>query len=181
MAKKSGKRGKDTPIRELSAELMQMFDGLFGNCIENDGIFRSVADNIGVVASKVIVETALEGGVDEEDTDGVLHFVSTIAENIPKEAVSGLLVSLNALNHEVSCGDYPGFGTFCYYEPLNQVYLSYRLPVKLDDPGAQYDNIRSYLTVLYDELDMFVDFIMFSIADPGRVDITDYMEYLDEV
>ena len=181
MAKKTVKAEGDTAVKELSRELKRLITDIFGNCSETDGMFRTVADGLGVVNSQVIVDAALEGGTDEDDPFSLLHFVATIAENIPDAALPDLRISLNDLNHEVSCGAYPGFGTFCYYEPLNQIYLSYRLPVSFKDLKTQYGNIRFYLTGLYDQLDLFVDYIMFAIASPGSVSITDYMSYLDKV
>ena len=55
------------------------------------------------------------------------------------------------------------------------------MPVNLLQIEAEYDNIRYYLGMLYDQLDMFEDFIMFAINNPGGMTIADYMGYLDEV
>lgn len=178
MAKKNTE--KDT-IKELSKALTEMFNELFGECFEQDGVLRARANNLGVVNGQAIVEVMLEGGLREEAPYGVLHFHTTLAENIPEEALADLLISLNGLNHVINAGAFPGFGSFCYYEPLEQVYLSYRMPVNLLQIEAEYDNIRYYLGMLYEQLDMFEDFIMFAINNPGGMTISDYMGYLDEV
>ena len=178
MAKKTT---ENDPIKELSKVLSEMITELFGECYDQDGVLRARAENLGVVNGKAIVEVMLEGGLREEAPYGVLHFHTTLAENIPEEALADLLISLNGLNHVINAGAFPGFGAFCYYEPLEQVYLSYRMPVNLLQIEAEYDNIRYYLGMLYDQLDMFEDFIMFAINSPGGMTIADYMGYLDEV
>ena len=178
MAKKVN---ETNPVKELSKTLQEMMTELFGGVAEEDGVLRSVAEHMGVVNADVMVEVALEGGIREEAPYGVLHFHTTLAENIPEEALADLLISLNGLNHVINAGAYPAFGSFVYYDPLAQVYLSYRMPVNLNQIEAEYDNIRYYLGVLYDQLDLLVDFIMFSITNPGGMTIGDYMEYLDEV
>lgn len=169
------------PVKELSKTLQEMMTELFGAVEEEDGVLRSVAEHMGVVNADVMVEVALEGGIREEAPYGVLHFHTTLAENIPEDALADLLISLNALNHVINAGAYPAFGSFVYYDPLAQVYLSYRMPINLNQIDADYDNIRYYLGALYDQLDLFVDFIMFCIANPGGMSIGDYMEYLDAV
>ena len=178
MAKKVN---ETNPVKELSKTLQEMMIELFGGVAEEDGVLRSVAEHMGVVNADVMGEVALEGGIREEAPYGVLHFHTTLAENIPEEALADLLISLNGLNHVINAGAYPAFGSFVYYDPLAQVYLSYRMPVNLNQIEAEYDNIRYYLGVLYDQLDLLVDFIMFSITNPGGMTIGDYMEYLDEV
>ncbi|MCR4597357.1 MAG: hypothetical protein K5673_11305 [Lachnospiraceae bacterium] len=178
MAKKAA---ETNPISELSKALQEMMTELFGECIENDGVLRAHAEHMGVANATAIVDVMLEGGLREEAPYGVLHFHTTLAENIPEESLADLLISLNNLNHVISAGAFPGFGAFAYYDPLQQVYLSYRMPVNLNQIEAEYDNIRYYLGCLYDQMDLFMDFVMFSIVNPGGMSITDYMDYLDEI
>jgi hypothetical protein len=144
-------------------------------------MYRSIIDHLGVVDGSAIFEVLLTGGMNPEAPYGVLHFHITLAENIPDESLANLLISLNSLNHVISAGAFPGFGNFCYYEPLKQVYMSYRMPVNLNQIEAEYDNIRYYLGVIYEQLDILLDFIMFAIMDPGGMTIGDYMEYMDSV
>ncbi|MBQ9333142.1 MAG: hypothetical protein IJS12_02295 [Lachnospiraceae bacterium] len=178
MAKKSN---ETNAISELSTVLKEMMNELFGECLENDGVLRAHAEHMGVTDATAIVDVMLEGGLREEAPYGVLHFHTTFAENIPEESLADLLISLNGLNHVISAGAFPGFGTFAYYDPLKQVYLSYRMPVNLNQIEAEYDNIRYYLGCLYDQMDLFMDFVMFSVVNPGGMSIVDYMDYLDEV
>ena len=178
MAKKAN---ETNPISELSTALKEMMTELFGECLENDGVLRAHVEHLGVTDADALVDVALEGGLREEAPYGVLHFHTTFAEHIPEEALADLLISLNGLNHVISAGAFPGFGTFAYYDPLEQVYLSYRMPVNLNQIEAEYDNIRYYLGCLYEQMDLFMDFIMFSIVNPGGMRLVDYMDYLDEV
>ena len=178
MAKKAA---ETNPIIELSKALQEMMTELFGECTENDGVLRAYAEHMGVSDSTAILDVMLEGGLREEAPYGVLHFHTTLAENIPEESLADLLISLNNLNHVINAGAFPGFGAFAYYDPLQQVYLSYRMPVNLNHIEAEYDNIRYYLGCLYDQMDLFMDFVMFSIVNPGGMSIADYMNYLDEI
>ncbi|MBE5913407.1 MAG: hypothetical protein E7274_05055 [Pseudobutyrivibrio ruminis] len=168
-------------IGMLSKELKKMMRELFGEVLENDGVLRSRVNHLGVTDAAAIVDVMLEGGLREEAPYGVLHFHTTFAENVPEESLADLLIALNGLNHVVSAGAFPGFGTFAYYDPLEQIYLSYRMPVNLNQIEAEYDNIRYYLGCLYEQMDLFMDFLMFTIVNPGAMTIGDYMEYLDEM
>ncbi len=182
MAKKAEKEFKvEDQIKALDTALREMFSELFGECLDIEGVIRARVEHMGVTDSTAIVDAVLEPGLRQEAPYGVLHFVVTLAENIPDESLADLLISLNGLNHVVGAGSYPGFGSFCYYEPLNQVYLNYRMPVNLMQLEGEFDNIRYYLGTLYDQLDIFTDFIMFTLANPGSMDISDYMQYLDDV
>ena len=72
-----------------------------------------------------------------------------------------MLAGLNDLNTAISAGAFPSFGCFGYYAPLKQVYLSYRMPVNPDVLNEEYENIRYYLATLYEQLDLFADYIIF--------------------
>ena len=172
---------QDNQIKEIEKNIKEMLTEMFGDCIEQDGVMRTMADHMGVVDAKVFVEAMLESGFRKDAPYGVLHFHCTFAENIPDEVVPNLLISLNELNHVINAGAFPGFGCFCYYAPLKQIYLSYRMPVNLLKIDAEYDNIRYYLGSLYDQMDILVDFIIFAITNPEGMNINAYLEYLDEV
>ena len=181
MATKKTKEAEKKPVQELLRMLHDTFEEMLGECTGDDGVIRAKVDNIGVLGAQVIVEVMLEGGLQETAPRGVLRFHTILAENVPEESVADLLIALNALNHAMCAGACQGFGVFCYYEHLNQVYLGYRMPVNLTQIEANYDNIRYYLTVLYEQLDVFIDFIMFTLTSPGSMDISEYMSYLNEV
>ena len=171
----------ENAVNRLSSEIQNIMMELFGECADNDGILRAHVKNLGVTDSSAIIEVLLEGGLREEVPYGILHFHTTIAENIPEESLADLLISINGLNHVINAGAFPGFGAFAYYDPLSQVYLSYRMPVNLENIDTEFDNIRYYMATLYEQIDLFADFIMFAIVNPGGMSISDYMDYLDEV
>ena len=178
MAKLEGTNG----IEQLSDALHEIITNLYGECLDIDGMLRSRLTHMGVSDSGVVVDVLLEGGLREDAPYGVLHFHSTLAQDIPDEALPNVLIALNDLNHVICAGAFPGFGCFAYYEPLSQVYLSYRLPVNLNDVDTELDNIRFYLASLYDQMDLFVDYILFVINnDEDSMTIEDYMDYLDQL
>jgi hypothetical protein len=179
MAKK--KVEKADPIQSLSNELMSILEEFFGNCEDRDGVYRTMINHLGVVDGSAIFEVMLTEGMNPEAPYGVLNFHITLADNVPDEALANLLISINSLNHVISAGAFSGFGNFCYYEPLKQVYMSYRMPVNINNIEGEYDNIRYYIAIVYEQLDILLDFIMFAIMDPGGMTIGDYMEYLDSV
>ncbi len=167
-------------------EFMKAVEGsmkeLFGNCQEDDLILRSVAEHMGVVDSTVIVEAVLESGLNPEEAPyPVLHFHSTLAQNIEEDNLRDILYSVSELNDVINVGGFPAFGCFSYFPPLRQIYLSYRMPVNMQALDAELINVRYYLGTLYEQLDIFTDFIIFICDIPGRLTIKDYMEYLDIV
>ena len=169
-------------IERLSEALHEIMTDLYGECLDIDGMLRSRLTHMGVADSDVCVDVLLEGGLREDAPYGVLHFHSTLASDIPDEALPNVLIALNDLNHVICAGAFPGFGCFAYYEPLSQVYLSYRLPVNLNDIDTEINNIRFYLASLYDQMDLFVDYILFVInSDEDSMTIEDYMDYLDQL
>ena len=171
----------ENAVNRLSSEIQNIMMELFGECTDNDGILRAHVEHLGVTDSSAITEVLLEGGLRDEVPYGILHFHTTLAENIPEESLADLLISINGLNHVINAGAFPGFGAFAYYDPLSQVYLSYRMPVNLENIETEFDNIRYYMATLYEQIDLFADFIMFAIVNPGGMTISDYMDYLDEV
>ncbi len=155
---------------------------LFGNCSEDKGVLRSVCEHLGVVDSTVIIEAVLESGLNPEEAPyPVLHFHSTLAHNIPEENLHEILFSISQLNDVINAGSFPAFGCFSYYPPLGQLYLSYRMPVNIEVLDAELVNVRYYLGTLYEQLDIFTDFVIFICEVPGHLNIRDYMEYLDTI
>ncbi len=166
-------------IKKIMDGVREMMNELFDGVREENGILRSFAEHIGVMDINAVVETLLEGGMNKDFPYPVLHFHITLASDIPSEQDEKLAVSLNILNNVISVGEFPSFGCFAYYPDLGQVYLTYRLPVNPDDPEGELVNIRYYFAVLYEELDMFADYIMFIINNDGTApDIMSYLDYL---
>ena len=138
-------------------------------------------EHIGVLDTNAILEMVLEGGIREEVPFPSLQFHLTLVQNIEADVEANMLISLNSLNHVIAAGAFPSFGNFVYYMPLRQVYLSYRMPVNPEDFDAAITDMRYILGVLYEQLDLFMDFILYAANSPDGVSIDDYMDYLDEV
>lgn len=166
-------------IMEETAKLMgELFDGVK----DNGGAYRSMAKHLGVTDTCAIVEALLEGGLNEDMPYPVLHFHITLAQNVPDEAEEKLCASINELNNVTGVGAYPCFGNFAYYPGLHQVYLTYRLPVNPEAPEAEIVNIKYYLGVLYEQLDLFADFIMMLCDSGGQIlTLEKYVDYLSEI
>ena len=93
-----------------------------------------------------------------------------------------LSAAVNELNNVISVGEFPAFGAFCYYPKLHQIFLNYRLPVNPAVPEEETVNIRYYIATLYQQLDVFADFIMFICDTKGRtLELDDYIDYLKSV
>ncbi len=169
-------------LNRIMKGVKEMMNELFDGVTEKDGVYRSMAEHLGVTDVSAVVEVALEGGVNEDIAYPILHFLVTVAGNIPEEYENKLTYSLNVLNNVIAVGEFPSFGNFCYYPALHQIYLNYRLPVSPGSPDGEIDNIRYYFGVLYEELDAFVDYIMFLCDNEGESpDLDAYLKYLKEI
>lgn len=160
----------------------EMMEELFEGVDDKDGVLRSMAEHLGVTDANAIVEALLEGGMNEEMPYPVLHFHITLAHNVPDESADAICRSLNDLNNVVSVGEFPCFGHFAYYPKLKQIYLTYRLPVNPGDPEDELVNIRYYLGVLCEQLDIFADFIMMLCDTGGEIlSMEEYIDYLSDI
>lgn len=168
-------------VQEFEDKLMEQMETLFGGCSRYKGLLRSVPEHLGVSDTGVIFEAAMEAGLSPDVPYPVLHFHATLAQRIEEKHVPGILAGLNDLNTVISAGAFPSFGCFGYYAPLRQVYLSYRMPVNLKAFDADFENACFYLDSLYEQLDIFADFILFLCDDPDRMTLDDYMGYLDGI
>lgn len=168
-------------ISEFMASLKDSMEGLFGNCKENDGVLRSMAEDIGATETAVVIEAVMEKGLNEEDTFFILHFHITLAQNIREESVPGILEGLNELNNAISVGSYPFFGHFGFFPPLSQIFLSCRMAVNPGNLDIEFENAVYYLSSLNDKLDVFADFILFLCEDPEKVSFDAYLDYLEKV
>ncbi len=168
-------------ISDFEKALKKDMEALFGNCAEFKGVFRAMGENFGVSKTGVIIEAAFEAGLDPEVPYPILHFHVTLAHEISDDEIPGILAGLNDLNTVISAGAFPSFGCFGFYPPLRQIYLSYRMPVNKDALDKELENARFYLKSLYEQLDLFADYILFLCNDPSNVTIDAYMDYLDSV
>ena len=168
-------------IEDLENAVKDSMSELFGECREFKGVLRSLPDHLGVLDTGAILEAAFEPGINPEAPYPVLHFHVTLAKGIDDSIVPGVLAGLNDLNTAISAGAFPSFGCFGYYAPLKQIYLSYRMPINPDVLDEEFENIRYYLATLYEQLDLFADYIIFLCDDPDRMTCGDYMDYLDSI
>ncbi len=168
-------------ITEFEETLADRMERLFGNCKRYKGVLRSMADHLGVSDTGVIFEAAIEPGFSIDEPYPLLHFHTTLAQKIDEKLVPGILRGLNDLNTVISAGAFPSFGCFGYYPPLRQIYLSYRMPVNPKALEAEFENAQFYLGSLYEQLELFADYILFLCEDPDRMTLEDYMDYLDSV
>ncbi len=169
-------------LDQIKEAVRNMMEELFDGVEERDLIMRSLAEHMGVTDVSVIVDVAFESGFRNATEYPLLHFLVTVAQNVPEALVDNIKASLNDLNTVLAVGGFPSFGAFTYYPRLNQIFLSYRLPVNPTSPEEEIPNIRYYLGVLVQELDMFVDFIMFLCDEDGNLpDLDTYLDYLNEV
>ncbi len=166
---------------EFEEALAGAMQELFGNCRKNKNIWRAVVEHMGVTDSSVIFEAALEPGLHPEAPWYILHFHCTLAQNVEEELVPKIVLALNELNNVISVGAFPAFGHFGYYPPLQQIFLTYRMPVNFEAAEEEFDNVRYYLGSLYEQLDIFTDFILFICDYPDQLTISDYMDYLDTI
>ncbi len=166
-------------LKRIRESIIGMMEELFGECTERDGVMRSLAENLGVTGVDALVDVLMEPGLEEENPYPVVHFLVTLAKDIEDKDAGRIAIALNELNHIICVGEFPSFGTFAYYPNLHQVFLSYRMPVNPGAPEAEISNIRYYFATLYEQLDIFADFIMFLCDTKGRtIDLDDYIEYL---
>ncbi len=172
---------KTMTINEFETKLEEIIKELFGNCTLRQNILRAIVEHLGVTDSCAVFEVTIEQGLHPEAPYTILHFHTTIAQKIPDDQVPYVLMAVNDLNNVISVGAFPSFGCFAYYPPLQQIYLTYRMPVYIEDGEATLDSVRYYLGSLYEVLDIFTDYILFSCDHPGEMDLDDYMAYLDTV
>ena len=168
-------------MADLESSLKEMMTELFGNCSSRNGVLRSLIEHLGAVDSSVILEVLEEPGLHEEAPYPILHFFCTIAQNVNEKDVPQIVLDLNELNTCINVGAFPAFGCFGYYAPLQQIYLSYRMPFNTDKMDEELKNAEYYLGSLYEQLDVFCDFILFVCDHPYDLTLQTYLDYLDSI
>ncbi|HAG68682.1 MAG TPA: hypothetical protein DCL38_01760 [Lachnospiraceae bacterium] len=169
-------------VQLILNEIKSMMEDFFETCSEQNGVLRSIAEHLGVTDVSAIVDVAMEMIGDEEAPYPVLHFLITLAKDVPGDCVKEIKEALHDLNLAIAVGEYPSFGSFCYTPELDQIFLSYRMPVNTAAAENELINIRYYFGMLYEQMDLFADFIMFLCDNNGQLPkLKDYLDYLDEV
>lgn len=155
---------------------------LCGESEIEDGVHRAMAYDLGVSRAAAIIEAAIEGLPNGDDAPyPVVHFSITLAKDIAAEHFAAVAGVLNDLNVVIQSGDYPSFGNFCLYKPLNQVFYGYRIPVNTAAIEAERENLRFFLATVFEQLDMFVDLILFVSDGKETLTIDKYMEYIKKI
>ena len=168
-------------IGEFKAEVAKCLGELFGKVEYEEGVYRTVTDEMGLTGNCAVIECIYENGLREEAPYPVMHFHVTVTDKIPARVVPYLRTGLDELNNAITLGAFPALGYFGFYEPFGQVYLTYRMPYSVDALEEELYNVKYFLGTLYEELDVFIDFIAFLVSRPGEMSLKKYMEYLDEV
>ncbi len=169
-------------IKTILDGVKKILDELFGGFKEHDGFLRAIAGPLGVTGVYALVDVALEPGVNERAPYPVLHFVVTLAKDIQEENSEKIRLSLEDLNLAIAAGPHPSFGSFCYSPSLGQIFLSYLLPINPDVAEGELSNIMYYFGALYEELDLYADFIMLLCEEGGTMPgLPDYLDYLDDI
>lgn len=168
-------------IADFESALKESMKMLFGECKEYKGMLRCLPEHLGVSDSGAIIEAAFETGLNPDAPYPLLHFRTTLAQNIEEAKIPGVLMGLNDLNSVINAGAFPAFGCFCFYAPLKQIFTGYRMALNPDALEEDFENARYYLASLYETMDLFIDYIQFLCADPDRMTLKDYMAYLDYV
>ena len=167
---------------EIIDEIKEIMEAFYGEYTEHNGVIRAVTGPLGITNVHAIVDILPEMGMNPNIPYPVVHFVITLAKDIPQEYESSIKATLQDLNLELAIGRYPAFGCFCYESQRRQIFLDYRLPVNSDAPEKEMANLRYYFGTLYEELDLFADFIMYICDNEGRMPTLDkYLDYLDMI
>ena len=170
------------PIEQLMVYLKEDLETMFGECKEEDGIFRSLAENLGVTCSGALIEADIEG---LENGDGdpypAIYFHITLAKEVDKENFPRITDMLNDINVALSVGEYPAFGTFCLYKPLKQIFYSYRMPINIGSIEDERENIRYFIASVLNQLDIFVDLMQFVSSGVEDLKVDRYIQYIKDL
>ena len=169
-------------ISKMQDAIREDLEMLCGECRNNEGVLRTMAYNLGVNNSAAIVEAAVEGMPNGDDAPyPAIHFNITLAKDVDPEYYGNVAQVLNDINVITSSGVYPSFGNFCLYKPLGQIYYNYRIPVNVGAFDAERENLRFFLATVFEQLDMFVDLVLFASQGNESLTIEAYLDYLDKV
>lgn len=169
-------------VNTVNSWITEDLNMLCGESKVEDGLHRAFAYDLGVSQAAAIVEAAVEGLPNgDDDPYPVVHFNFTLAKDIDPEHFGAVAEVINDLNVVIASGDYPSFGNFCLYKPLKQVFYGYRIPINPEATEAERENLRFFLASVFEQLDMFVDLILFVSDGRTKITIEDYMDYLKKI
>ena len=166
-------------ILELKNTIKEVLESLCEECEEDGGVLRALGDHFGVNDSSIIIEAAIEAMENGEDYPyPVVHFNFTMAKDIEPENYGAVAQLLNDLNVVFQTGEYPSFGNFCLYKPLGQIFYGYRMPINIGASEGEQENIKFFIATVFDQLDLFVDLVLYVAQGDVELTLEDYLAYL---
>ncbi len=166
-------------ILELQNTIKEILESLCEECQEEGGVIRGMAEHFGVNDSAIIVEAAIEAMDNGEDYPyPVVHFNFTMAKEIEPEHFGKIAELLNDLNVVFQTGDFPSFGNFCLYKPYGQVFYGYKMPINIGALEGEQENIKFFFATVFDQLDLFVDLVLYVAQGDVELTLEDYLAYL---
>ena len=184
MAKKSESTAKKkmTTIEDFFAQIQSDIKELCGECENDNGVLRAMIRGLGISGASGIIEVVVEGLENGEDLPyPALYFHITLARDIEEENFESVSYLLCQLNMAFSLGDYKSFGYFGLHRDLKQIYYGYRMPFNIGALDNEMENVRFVMATIFDQMDIFDDFVLY-VADGHReLTLDRYMEYLQKV
>ncbi len=169
-------------LTQMQTALQEDIKTLCGECEINNGILRAMAGNLGINNAAVIFEAAVEALPNgDDDPYPIVHFNITLAKDVEPEFFPAVAQVLNDINVVTQTGEFPSFGNFCLYKPLRQIFYGYRMPVSTENFEAERENIRFFLASVFEQLDQFVDLILYACEGNDSITIDQYLSYLKSV
>ena len=167
---------------QIMDEIKADLEMLCGEFEENNGVLRTMTENLGAQGGSAVLEAAIEGLPNGEDLPyPAVHFNFTLAKDVEPEHFGTVADVLNDVNVVLSTGEYPSFGNFCLYKPLKQIYYGYRMPINIDHIEGEIENIRFFLATVFEQLDVFSDLILYAADGNAALTLDNYMDYLKTV
>ncbi len=147
-----------------------------------DGVIRTLISNLGVNEAAAILEADIESIKNGNAAPyRVVRFHITLAKDIREDLFSDVTFSLNQLNNVIAGGDYPSFGCFGLHMPLRQIFLNYSIPINTDVLEAELENVRFFLGTVYEQLDVFIDLVLFIAEGHKGINFEEYLHYLEKI
>ena len=169
-------------LLEFMDKLQEDIEMLGENTQRDNGVIRSMIPHLGVNDTNVIIETLVEGADNGDDLPyPVLRFHITLAKDIEPAKYRDVTYSLNELNTVIDSGEFPSFGGFRLYMPLGQIYMSYRMPINTGNLECELENARFFLGTVFEQMDLFVDMVLYIAEGNDIISIDSYIEYLKEI
>lgn len=169
-------------FNEIRKNLKEDFELLFGECEDSEGVLRAVAEHIGVNDAEAIIEAAIEAIPNGEDYPyPAVHFNITLAKEVEPENFGIVASAINDINVILSTGEFPSFGNFCLYKPLRQIFYGYRKPINIGAAEYERENIRFFLATVLDQLDVFIDLILYVAGGNQITTLDSYLNYLRDI